>query len=328
MEDTNAPAAPVRALVTGAGGFVGKHLLAHLLDKTDWHIFLTTRSQGRGAGDSERVSTLACDLLDAGQTEQVVERVAPDFVFHLAAQSNVQQAFKDPEGTFTGNVVGQLNLLTALQAVVPDARILVACSSEQYGLVRPEDIPIDEDTPFRPNNPYAVSKIAQDALALQHFLSWGQQTIRVRAFNHIGPGQSENFVAAAFARQVARIEAGLQEPVLHVGNLEAERDFTDVRDMVRAYLLAITRGEPGEVYNIGSGKAHTIQSVLDAFLSGSKVPVEVRQDPARMRPSDIPVLVCDATRFNQRTGWTPQIPFEQTLRDILDYWRERVRAET
>ncbi|MDQ5825454.1 MAG: GDP-mannose 4,6-dehydratase [Chloroflexota bacterium] len=324
----NAPAALVRALVTGAGGFVGKHLLAHLLDQTDWHIFRTTRSQGREAGDSERVSTLACDLLDAAQAEQLVERVAPDFVFHLAAQSNVQQAFKDPEGTFTGNVVGQLNLLTALRVVVPHARILVACSSEQYGLVRPEDIPIDEDTPFRPNNPYAVSKIAQDALALQHFLSWGQQTIRVRAFNHIGPGQSENFVAAAFARQVARIEAGLQEPVLDVGNLEAERDFTDVRDMVRAYLLAITRGEPGEVYNIGSGKAHTIQSVLDTFLSGSKVPVEVRQDPARMRPSDIPVLVCDATRFNQRTGWAPQIPLEQTLRDILDYWRERVRAET
>ncbi len=328
MEDTNAPAAPVRALVTGAGGFVGKHLLSYLLDQTDWHIFLTTRSQAREAGDSERVSTLACDLLDAAHIVRVVERVAPDFVFHLAAQSNVQQAFKDPEGTYTGNVVGQLNLLTALRAVAPHARILVACSSEQYGLVRPEDIPIDEDTPFRPNNPYAVSKIAQDALALQHFLSWGQQTIRVRSFNHIGPGQSENFVASAFARQVARIEAGLQEPVLHVGNLEAERDFTDVRDMVRAYLLAITRGEPGEVYNIGSGKAHTIQSVLDAFLSGSKVAVEVRQDPARMRPSDIPVLVCDATRFHQRTGWTPQIPLEQTLGDILDYWRERVRADT
>jgi GDP-4-dehydro-6-deoxy-D-mannose reductase len=328
VEAQNAPTAPVRALVTGAGGFVGKHLITHLLDNTDWHIFPTTRSKGRGAGDSGRVSTLSCDLLDAAHTVEVVERVAPDFVFHLAAQSNVQLAFKDPEGTFTDNVVGQLNLLTAMRTAVPDARVLVACSSEQYGLVRPEDIPIDEDTAFRPNNPYAVSKIAQDALALQHFLSWGQQTIRVRAFNHIGPGQSENFVASAFARQVARIEAGLQEPVLHVGNLEAERDFTDVRDMVRAYLLAITKGEPGDVYNIGSGKAHTIQAVLDAFLAGSKVPVEVRHDPARMRPSDIPVLVCDATRFNRRTGWAPRIPLEQTLRDILDYWRERARAET
>ena len=328
MEETNAPAAPVRALVTGAGGFVGKHLLAYLLDNTDWHVFRTTRGQVRKADDSGRVSTLSCDLLDAEHTGETVERVAPDFVFHLAAQSNVQQAFKDPVGTFTGNVVGQLNLLNALREAVPQCRILVACSSEQYGLVAPEDIPTDEETPFRPNNPYAVSKIAQDALALQHFLSWGQQTIRVRAFNHIGPGQSEHFVASAFARQVARIEAGLQEPVLHVGNLEAQRDFTDVRDMVRAYLLAITRGEPGEVYNIGSGKAHTIQSLLDAFLSGSKVPVEVRQDPARMRPSDIPVLVCDASRFRGCTGWVPEIPLEQTLRDILDYWRERVSSET
>jgi GDP-4-dehydro-6-deoxy-D-mannose reductase len=271
---------------------------------------------------------VAFDLLDAEQTAEMVEQVTPGFVFHLAAQSNVQKAFKDPEGTFTSNVVGQLNLLNALRTASPQARILVACSSEQYGLVRPEDTPIDEDVPFRPNNPYAVSKIAQDALALQHFLSWGQQTIRIRAFNHIGPGQSENFVASAFARQVALIEAGLQEPVLSVGNLEAERDFTDVRDMVRAYLLAITRGEPGEVYNIGSGKGHTIQSLLDAFLSSSNVPVEVREDPTRMRPSDIPVLVCDASRFRERTGWVPEISFEQTLQDILDYWREIVRTET
>ena len=324
MEETNAYAAPVRALVTGAGGFVGTHLIAHLLENTDWQLVCATHSQAREAGDSERVRWVRCDLLDKRQIVELVEGVVPGFVFHLAAQSNVQQSFKDPEGTFITNVVGQLNLLNVLSMVSPTARILVACSSEQYGLARPEDIPIDEETPFRPNNPYAVSKIAQDALAVQHFLSWGQQTIRVRAFNHIGPGQSEHFVASAFARQIARIEAGLQEPVLYVGNLEAERDFTDVRDMVRAYLLALTRGEPGGVYNIGSGKAHTIQSLLDAFLAASKVPVEVRQDPARMRPSDIPVLLCDASRFKQRTGWTPQIPLEQTLQDILDYWRKMV----
>lgn len=327
MEDTNAYAAPVRALLTGAGGFVGKHLIAYLLQNTGWQLYCATRSPAE-AKDSERVHWVRWDLRDATRTGELVAQIAPDFVFHLAAQSNVQQAFKDPEGTFTTNVVGQLNLLNSLRTASPQARVLVACSSEQYGLVRPADIPIDEDTPFRPNNPYAVSKIAQDALAVQHFLSWGQQTIRVRAFNHIGPGQSEHFVASAFARQVARIEAGLQEPVLYVGNLEAERDFTDVRDMVGAYLLAITWGEPGEVYNIGSGKAHTIQSLLDAFLASSKVPVEVRQDSARMRPSDIPVLVCDASRFRQRTGWAPELPWEQTLQDILDYWRNKVRAET
>jgi GDP-4-dehydro-6-deoxy-D-mannose reductase len=203
---------------------------------------------------------------------------------------------------------------------------MVTGSSEQYGLVRPEDIPINEDTPFRPNNPYAVSKIAQDALALQYFLSYGQQTIRVRPFNHIGPGQTEHFVTAAFARQVALIEAGQQEPVIYVGNLQADRDFTDVRDMVRAYLLAVTRGEPGEVYNIGSGRGRPIQWVLDTLVAMSTVEVEVREDPARMRPSDIPSLVCDPSRFHTRTGWRPEIPLEQTLRDILDYWREHVRS--
>src|SRR5207237_4757141 len=198
-------------------------------------------------------------------TAEMVEQVRPDYVFHLAAQSYVPEAFRRPEATIMNNVVGQLNLLDPLRQVSPDAKVLVVCSSEQYGLVRPEDTPIDEDTPFRPNNPYAVSKIAQDALALQHFLAYDQQIIRVRPFNHLGPGQNENFVAAAFAQQIARIEAGKQEPVIYVGNLEAVRDFTDVRDMVRAYHLAITRGEPGEVYNIGSGKGRTIQWLLDTL---------------------------------------------------------------
>jgi GDP-4-dehydro-6-deoxy-D-mannose reductase len=428
MERNNA--APARAFVTGAGGFAGKHLLAHLIAATDWELygnvhirpaptaadrelehlrlvwprvceqiashskalasmfrnpelvrpvsvidgvctisFVDRASAQRSAADSfrgmieqalthvlgypctcvsitfaeeperqlpgdiaeaaeGRVQWVSCDLTDREQTSLVVEQVRPDYVFHLAAQSNVQEAFKDPEGTLMTNVVGQLHLLDALREHAPDARIMVTCSSEQYGLVQPEHIPIDEETPFRPNNPYAVSKIAQDALALQYYLSYGQEVIRVRPFNHIGPGQTEHFVTSAFARQVALIEAGLQEPIIHVGNLEAERDFTDARDMVRAYLLALTRGQPGEVYNIGSGKGSTIQWVLDTLLSMSTVEVEVRQDPARMRPSDIPSLICDPTRFRQQTGWQPEIPIEQTLRNILDYWREKVRNET
>lgn len=321
-------AAPARVFVTGAGGFVGQHLLPLLLEKTGWQLYSNTRADTHDVGKGGRIQWVRCDLKNAEQTSAVVEQVRPHLVFHLAAQSNVQVAFREPEATFMTNVVGQLNLLNALRVSSPQARILVACSSEQYGVVRPEDIPIKEDTQFRPNNPYAVSKIAQDAQALQHFLSWGQSTIRVRAFNHIGPGQSEYFVTAAFARQIARIEAGLQEPVLLVGNLEAERDFTDVRDMVRAYLLAIQQGQPGEVYNIGSGKGHTMQRILDALLAMSTVRVEVRPDLERMRPSDIPVLVCDATRFRDCTGWQPQIPLEQTLKDILDYWREKVTSET
>jgi GDP-4-dehydro-6-deoxy-D-mannose reductase len=258
----------------------------------------------------------------------MVAEVRPQYVFHLAAQSNVQTAFKDPEGTLMTNVVGQLHLLNALREHASDARIVVVCSSEEYGLVRPEEIPIDEDTPFRPNNPYAVSKVAQDALAIQHYLSWGQKTIRVRPFNHIGPGQREHFVTSAFARQVALIEAGLQEPVIWVGNLEAERDFTDVRDTVRAYHLAAVKGEPGEVYNIGSGRGYKMQWVLDTLIGMGHVTVEIKQDPARMRPSDIPRLVCDPGKFRALTGWEPEIPIEETLRDILEYWRGVVKRET
>lgn len=309
-----------RALITGAGGFVGKHLLTYLAHITNWQLFGNAHTRPDGL-DLPRLEWLACDLTSREQVDEAVAHIKPDYVVHLAAQSNVQRAFADPEATLVNNMVSQLNLLDALRKHSPSARIMIACSSEQYGLVHPEDIPIDEDTPFRPNNPYAVSKIAQDALALQYFLSYRQHTIRVRAFNHIGPGQSDAFVTAAFAKQVAMIEAGKQEPIISVGNLEAERDFSDVRDMVRAYHLAITKGEAGDVYNIGSGKGYAIQWVLDTLCRMSTVDVDVRQDPARMRPSDIPVMVCDPTMFRARTGWQPEIPIEQTLKDILDYWR-------
>ncbi len=326
MNDQNT-IAPVRVLVTGAAGFVGKHLLLYLTSATDWQIYANALSEPPWGGEMARTQWITCDLTKREQSAEMLQSVAPHYVFHLAAQSNVQQAFNDPEATLMNNIVGELFLLDALRACCSDARIMITGSSEQYGLVRPEDIPINEETPFRPINPYAVSKIAQDALALQYSLAYGQNTIRVRPFNHIGPGQTEHFVTAAFARQVALIEAGLQEAVIYVGNLEAERDFTDVRDMVRAYQLAITKGEAGEVYNIGSGQGHTMQWVLDTLLSMSHVAVEVKQDPSRMRPSDIPIMVCDPSRFEQQTGWKPQMPLEQTLKDILNYWREKVRAE-
>jgi GDP-4-dehydro-6-deoxy-D-mannose reductase len=297
-----------------------------LQEATDCDIYGNVHAVPDHLHNTDRVKWLTADLTHRDMSVELVEQVKPDYVFHLAAQSNVPLAFKDPEATIMNNVVGQLNLLDALRAKSPDALVLTVGSSEQYGLVRPEDAPIGEDTPFRPNNPYAVSKIAQDALAIQYCLTYGQKIIRVRPFNHIGPGQNENFVAAAFAQQVARIEAGQQEPVIYVGNLEAIRDFTDVRDMVRAYHLAITKGEPGEVYNIGSGTGHTIQWLLDTLISMSNVSVEVKQDPTRMRPSDIPTNVSDNTRFVRQTGWQPQIPLEQTLKDVLDYWRTKVKA--
>ncbi len=314
-------------MVTGAGGFAGKHLLEYLRSSIDWELYGNVLAHPIEAG-FEHAHWLTCDLTDREATARMIDEVRPDFVFHLAAQSNVQQAFKEPEATLMNNIVGQLHLLDALRASSPQARVLVACSSEQYGLVKPEDIPIDEDTLFRPNNPYAVSKIAQDALGVQYFLSYGQPVIRVRSFNHIGPGQTEHFVAAAFARQVALIEAGLQEPVIHVGNLDAERDFTDVRDMARAYYLAVTQGEPGDVYNLGSGRGYTIRWLLDTLLSMSSAKIEVRNDPARMRPADIPILICNPAKFERQTGWRTTIPLEQTLTDVLEYWRAKVRSDT
>ncbi|MEO5952951.1 MAG: GDP-mannose 4,6-dehydratase [Chloroflexia bacterium] len=315
-----------RACITGAGGFVGKHLLSYLAQNTPWRLHANAHVRPE-TQDIPNLSWHSCDLTSREQVGDLLSEIHPDYLFHLAAQSNVQRAFADPEATLVNNTISQLNILEALRVHAPNCRVMIACSAEQYGLVRSEDIPINEDTPFRPNNPYAVSKITQDALALQYFLSYKQPTIRVRAFNHIGPGQSEAFVTAAFARQVALIEAGKQEPIISVGNLDAERDFSDVRDMIRAYHLAITEGEPGEVYNIGSGKGYSIQWVLDTLISLSKVKVVVRQDPARMRPSDIPNMLCDPTKFHAQTGWQTEIPINQTLTDILDYWRKVVSSD-
>jgi GDP-4-dehydro-6-deoxy-D-mannose reductase len=202
--------------------------------------------------------------------------------------------------------------------------VVVVGSSEEYGAVQPEHLPIDEETPFRPMNPYAVSKVAQDMLGLQYYLSHKLDAVRTRPFNHIGPRQGLGFVVPDFASQIARIEAGRQEPVLRVGNLDAERDFTDVRDVVRAYHLLAVHGQSGQVYNIGSGKAHAVQEILDCFLAQSRVKITVAHDPERMRPSDIPKVVCDYGKLNACTGWEPAIPFEQSLVDVLNDWRGRI----
>jgi len=216
----------------------------------------------------------------------------------------------------------QLNVLEAVARVKPDCRVLVVGSSEEYGLVGPEDLPVDEDTPLRPRSAYAVSKVTQDLLGLQYYLAHKLHVVRVRPFNHIGPRQRTGFVAPDLASQIAAAELGQQPSYLELGNLTARRDFCDVRDVVRAYVLLVTSGEPGEVYNVGSGESHSVQELLDTLLAMSRVPITVRQNPDRMRPSDIPDIVCDATRIRQQTGWRTTIPLAQSLRDILEYWRE------
>ena len=202
-------------------------------------------------------------------------------------------------------------------------RIHIAGSSEEYGMVHADEIPIKETNPLRPLSPYAVSKVAQDMLAYQYYQSYAIDVVRTRAFNHEGPRRGSVFVTSNFCRQVAEIEKGKREPVIHVGNLESKRDFTDVRDVVRAYWLALEKGKPGEVYNIGCGRCWEIKEMLNLILSMTDKVIEVRPDPKRMRPSDVPILLSDSTRFARETGWKPEIPFEKTIRDLLDYWRGR-----
>jgi GDP-4-dehydro-6-deoxy-D-mannose reductase len=318
----------MRALITGINGFVGGHLADHLLAQGRHEVWGLSRSPGKLqpflAG---RVAEVHADLSDAEATTEAIVAAQPAVIFHLAGQPFVPESFRDPAGTLSTNTLGALHIFLALIEYRIKARVVVVGTNEEYGTISEADLPIDELTPLRPANPYGVSKAAQSLLAQQYHLSHSLDVVRVRPFTHIGPRQNERFVTAAFARQVARIERGLQPPVVQVGNLSARRDFTDVRDMVCAYALLAEHGEPGAVYNAGSGEAVMVRELLDQLLAASAVPVEVRLNPELMRPIDIPVVVCDASRLRERTGWAPQIPLARTLHDILDYWRDEVRAE-
>lgn len=317
----------MRILITGITGFVGSHLADYALAKGDVEVFGTVRWRSRLDNVEhiqDEIKMIDCDLKDNVATRKVLQEVKPDYIFHLAAQSFVPTSWVAPAETLSTNIIAQLNLLEGIRDLGLDSRIQVAGSSEEYGLVYEHEAPIKEDNPLRPLSPYAVSKVAQDFLAYQYHKSYGIFAVRTRAFNHTGPRRGDVFVTSNFSRQVALIEKGKKDPVIEVGNLEAKRDFTDVRDVVRAYWLALEKGEAGEVYNIGSGRAITIQGLLDLILSLSDIEIEVRQMPDRMRPSDVELLVTDYSKFNRATGWEPEIPFEKTMEDLLNYWRERV----
>ena len=315
-----------RVLVTGVTGFAGSHLVDYMLTRNDCEIFGIQRWRSPLENVThfmDKITMVECDLRDASSTRDTLERVRPDWIFHLAAQSFVPTSWSAPTESLTTNVLGQLNIFEAVRRIGLQCRIQIACSSEEYGMVYADELPIKETNPLRPLSPYAVSKVAQDLLAYQYWMSWKVDSVRTRGFNHEGPRRGPVFVASDFAKQIADIEKGLKPPVLHVGNLEARRDFTDVRDMVKGYWLALEKCEPGEVYNICSGRAWRIREVLDLLLGMTPAKIDVRQDPARLRPSDVPVLLGDASKFRKATGWEPSIPFEQTLRDMLDYWRAR-----
>ena len=318
----------LRALITGIGGFAGSHLTRYLLAHTDLDIWGLDLVEGRAAQFRSRVTLHVGNMLmDLSVLKHLFAEAKPDYVFHLAAQAFVPTSWEDPWSTLENNIRGQLNVLLAAVALGTLPRVLVVGSVDEYGLVAPGELPIGEDNPLRPNSPYAVSKVAQDMLGYQYYASHGLPVIRVRPCNHIGPGQSPAFVASAFAKQIAEAEAGLREPVVRVGNLEARRDLSDVRDIVRGYYLAASEGEPGKVYVLGAERSYAIRDLLDGLIALSEVPVTVELDPDLLRPSDVTEIVADCTRFRSRTGWRVEIPFEQSLRDILDYWRQSIRGD-
>jgi GDP-4-dehydro-6-deoxy-D-mannose reductase len=317
----------VKYLITGITGFAGSHLAEHLLARGDGEVHGTVRWRSRMdnvAHLAGRASLHQCDIRDALAMSELVGRLRPDRIYHLAAQSFVPMSWVAPTETLTTNVIGQTNLFEAVRSSGCAARIQVACSSEEYGLVLPDETPIKETNPLRPLSPYGVSKVAQDLMGYQYHQSYGLHVVRTRGFNHTGPRRGDVFVTSSFAKQIAEVEKGLRAPVIHVGNLDAVRDFTDVRDTVAAYYLALEKGAPGEVYNVATGKGYRIREMLDVLLSLSKVRVKTESDPARMRPSDVELLVGDSSKLREQTGWQPRYAFRQTMNDLLDYWRARV----
>jgi GDP-4-dehydro-6-deoxy-D-mannose reductase len=316
----------MRVLITGITGFAGSHLADHCLELGGLDVYGIVRWRSRTENTDHlegKIKLLECDLRDATSTRDVIEEIHPDRIFHLAAQSFVPTSWRAPTESLITNVIGQLNVFEAMRKINLKARIQIACSSEEYGMIYDNELPVTEDQPLRPLSPYGVSKVGQDLLGYQYFMSYKMDVVRTRAFNHTGPRRAPVFVVSDFAKQIADIEKGRKEPVLHVGNLDAERDFADVRDTVRGYYLSLEKGKSGEVYNICSEKSWKIRDMLDRLLSYTNAKIEVRQDRTRLRPSDVPRLRGDCSKFRRDTGWAPRIPFEQTLKDMLDYWRNR-----
>jgi GDP-4-dehydro-6-deoxy-D-mannose reductase len=316
----------LRALITGLNGFAGSHLADFLLAQENIEI------SGAGIGSVEniahlgnRVQFIEGNLTDPTFAASLLAQTSPDRIYHLAGQAFAPISWQDPWTTIEINLRSEVNILHTAAQMKSSARILVIGSLDEYGRIDASQVPVTEQTSLNPDSPYAVSKISQDFLGLQYFLSNGLHVVRVRPTNHIGPRQNEQFVTSNFAKQIAEIEAGLREPILYVGNLTAKRDLTDVRDMMRAYYFALEHGVAGEVYNIGSGRAVAIQDMLGMLLKFSREPIRVQEDAERLRPSDTPIVYCDAQKFRAQTGWAPRISLEQSLRDILDYWRSKVK---
>jgi len=325
-----------KVLITGITGFVGSHLADYILASFPKVQVLGLARWRSPVGNIkhilDKITLEYGDLTDLPSLLAVISRQRPDAIFHLAAQSYVPYSFNAPVATLNANVIGSCNLLEAVKQLKSagnyDPVIHICSSSEVYGQVREDEVPIKESNPFRPASPYAVSKVGEDMLAFQYWLSWQIKTIRTRMFTHTGPRRGEVFATSTFARQIAAIEAGLNPPVVKVGNLDSVRTFLDVRDAVKAYWLLVEKCPAGEVYNIGGTETMTVGDMLNKLLKLSKTKgIKVEVDPARLRPSDVTLQIPCIDKFVAATGWQPEIKFDQTLEDLLDYWRDYFRRE-
>ena len=310
----------MKALIIGASGFVGPYLVEEVRNSLFCEVITTTsRKIGKlGIGEDKTVNL---NIRDKEQISRILFSEKPDYIFHLAAQSSVALSWRDPKSTVDTNIIGAINLINAIQQSGYTPRVLIAGSGEEYGRVRENDIPIKESAALSPCNVYAVTKACQNMMASIYSRAYALPLVMTRSFNHIGPGQSRQFVVADFCSQVVEIEQGKRDHVIRVGNLSAKRDFTDVRDVVKAYCRLIQYGKSGETYNVGSGRAISIQEILDIILSQTTAKVIIENDPARLRPVDVPIIEADISKIYKDTGWKPTISLPQTITDTLQYWR-------
>jgi GDP-4-dehydro-6-deoxy-D-mannose reductase len=312
----------MRALVIGGDGFVGRHLLRELVS-SGFEVYASTIDTNSSVLELPTDHVYLLDLGSPSQIQQVLKSCQPEWIVNLAGQSSVGLSWKDPANTVELNVVGSVNLLEAMRILGLDAKILLIGSSEEYGPVLPREVPISESHQLKPANPYAISKAVQEEFARLYFQVHGLKVFMARSFNHIGAGQNLGFVVPDFCNQIVRIEREDSETALHVGNIDAMRDFTDVRDVVRAYVTILRLGQTGLAYNVGSGKAVRIGNLLEMLISYSTKKIEVKVDNEKYRPLDVPIISANIDRIRSDTGWSPTIPLEQSLKDTLQYWRNR-----
>ena len=317
-----------KVLITGINGFAGSHLSDYILENNLAEVHGIVRGRTADMSNLEHIKDKlklsVCDITDAFSISRTIEEIEPDYIFHLAAQSFVPESWISPIETLNTNIMGSLNLFEAVRKSKKEITVQIAGSSEEYGLVKENEVPIKETNPLRPLSPYGVSKVAMDLLAYQYNQSYGTKIIRTRCFNHTGPRRGDVFVCSDWSKQIAEIETGKKTAEITVGNLEAKRDFSDVRDVVRAYWLAVEKCTPGDVYNICSESTIKMRDILEKLMALSDKKIEIKQDPKKMRPSDVQILLGDCNKFKEKTGWKPEISFDQTLEDTLNYWREKI----